>query len=304
MKTFSPSSEAQLRYTYPQRILLFFLVTFVCLIVAAIGVGVITYGGMTTLSMRIGTVIQDVVLFILPAVFVAMKVAGKPASLLEVNNDFSVGVLLWSLLAMVFSIPAMNALVAWNENIVLPEALSGLEAWMQSNEESAKKSVELLFGGVSVGDLIVSLLIVAVLAAFSEEIFFRGALQRLLASGPLSSHVAIWLTAFIFSAFHMQFYGFFPRLLLGAYFGYLLWWSRSLWIPVIAHTFNNGMVVYSTWHERVSGVKADSASGGVADAVNGIQFDSPWAIIISMLLTALSLMILYRVANKNSGNFD
>lgn len=305
MKTFGSTSPLQLRYTYPLRILLFFLITFVCLIVAAIGVGLITYGGLNTLSLRIGTVVQDVVLFIVPAVFIAIKVTDRPASLLEVDNGFSAVLLLLSVLTMVLSIPAMNALVEWNENIVLPETLSGLEAWMKSNEESARNSVEVLLGGTSVGDLVVSLLIVAVLAALSEEIFFRGALQRLLASGPLSPHVAIWLTALIFSAFHMQFYGFFPRLLLGAYFGYLLWWSRSLWVPVMIHAFNNGIVVYSTWHERVLATKTDSVVDEMAGSVSdGMSFDSPWMVVASILLTAMSLVILYRVTRRNLGNFD
>jgi hypothetical protein len=51
--------------------------------------------------------------------------------------------------------------------------------------------------------------------------------------------VAIWVSAAIFSFIHMQFYGFFPRLFLGAFFGYLYVWFRTIWVPIAAHFFNN-----------------------------------------------------------------
>ena len=149
----------------------------------------------------------------------------------------------------------------------------------------AQGAVEVLLGGTSYGDLIVGLLIVAVLAGFSEEIFFRGALQRLIMSGPLNHHLAIWLTAFIFSAFHMQFFGFFPRLVLGGYFGYLLYWSRSLWLPVIIHALNNGLVVYFSWKER-------GVEGEVASSFDGFGVDSPWLILVSVVLTAATVVLL------------
>lgn len=295
MNKFTFPSDVRLGYTYPLRLLLFFIITFLCLLVGAICVGAITHGGVTTLTLRVATVIQDMMLFVLPSVFIAMKVADRPASLLAVDRWFSARMLILAILAMVLSIPFMNALVVWNEGIVLPDSLSGLELWLKRNEESAQDSVKVLLGGDSIGDLVVSMLIVSVLAAFSEELFFRGAMQRLMASGPLSPHAAIWLTAFIFSAFHMQFYGFFPRLLLGAYFGYLLWWTHSVWVPVIIHMVNNGIVVYMMWCDRVS----EKPDNGVADTCN-MQLDSPWLIIFSLVLTAAVVYAIYKESVKNN----
>ena len=99
-----------------------------------------------------------------------------------------------------------------------------------------------LMGTDTIGSIIMSILIIGLLAGFSEN-FFRGALQRLLSTAGRNIHVAVWLTAFIFSAVHMQFYGFVPRMLLGAMFGYMAVWSGSLWIAVIAHATNNSLVV-------------------------------------------------------------
>ena len=76
-----------------------------------------------------------------------------------------------------------------------------------------------------------------------EEMVFRGVLQQVVQGKSRRAHWAIWTCAFLFSAIHLQFYGFFPRLLLGAFFGYLLVWSRNLWLPIFGHFLNNSMVV-------------------------------------------------------------
>lgn len=269
------------------------------MIVGVLLVSILTRHGMTTLSLRLSTVVQDLAIFILPPVITAVMVADRPASLLAIDRGIAPSLAILAVLAMVVGIPAMDALVAWNESMTLPESLSGLESWMQDKEEAARQSVDILLGGTSVGDHIVSLLIVAVLAGFSEELFFRGALQRLMASGRMNPHIAVWLTAFIFSAFHMQFYGFFPRLLLGAYFGYLLWWSRSLWLPFMIHMFNNALVVSATWHKHKAELLGLS-DGETSGMFSGISFDSPWVVALSVLLTAFAVYALRKKAIDNS----
>ena len=85
----------------------------------------------------------------------------------------------------------------------------------------------------------------AVAAGITEEFLFRGALQRIIGKWTYNHHIIIWSAAIIFSTFHMQFFGFLPRMLLGAYFGYLLYWTRNIWIPVFAHFVNNAIAVIS-----------------------------------------------------------
>ena len=92
-------------------------------------------------------------------------------------------------------------------------------------------------------DLLVAMLVIAVLPAIGEELVFRGLIQNELYRGTKNIHVAIWVAAILFSAIHFQFFGFVPRLLLGALFGYLYYWSRNLWIPILAHFVNNGLSV-------------------------------------------------------------
>jgi len=73
-------------------------------------------------------------------------------------------------------------------------------------------------------------------------LYFRGAVQRVIQPWK-GIQVSIWITAIIFSTIHFQFYGFVPRMLMGAFFGYLLFWSKNLWFPVIAHFTNNAIAV-------------------------------------------------------------
>lgn len=198
-------------------------------------------------AVKISVVIQDLLVFIVPAVGTAMVATRLPARLLCVDRLPKPSVALLSMAVLVCSIPAMNWVVEWNKNWHLPESLQAAEQFFRQLEDGAEATTRLLMNGASVPSLIVSILIVGVLAGFSEELFFRGALQRILAQTAMNIHMVIWLAATVFSAFHFQLFGLVPRILLGAYFGYLLWWTKSLWLPVLLHVFNNTVVVIAEY---------------------------------------------------------
>ena len=99
----------------------------------------------------------------------------------------------------------------------------------------------------SAKDFIIVFLMVAVLPAIGEELLFRGMIQNLLGEITNRKHISVIITAFLFSAIHMQFFGFVPRFLLGMLLGFLFEWSGSLWWPVIAHFANNGSAVVFTY---------------------------------------------------------
>ena len=102
-----------------------------------------------------------------------------------------------------------------------------------------------MLAGRGIITLFFNLIVIAVAAGITEEFLFRGALQRIIEKWTYNHHIIIWSAAIIFSTFHMQFFGFLPRMLLGAYFGYLLYWTRNIWIPVFAHFVNNAIAVIS-----------------------------------------------------------
>ena len=280
-----------LRYNYAMRLFYFLLITLAALIIAVVAMAMIVSGGQTTASIRIATLAQDVLLFIIPSILSAIKMSPLPASLLCIDRRPSFPITIIAIIAMICSIPAMDMLVEWNENIRLPESLGTLESWMRYSEDNAAAQVEMMLGGTSTADLIIDILIVGVLAGFSEELFFRGTLQRLISSGRVNHNAAIWITAVLFSAFHMQFFGFFPRLILGAFFGYLLYWSGSLWLPALLHAVNNSIVVYTLWHGKLH---PDTD-------INSWGSDSTAIIICSILLTAAAIYILKNINKSRNG---
>ena len=180
----------------------------------------------------------------------------------------------------------MNAVIALNEAMPLPDAMADS---LLAMEAQADAMIAMLVGPHTVPNLIVGILIVGVFAGLSEEILFRGAFQRLLSTGGLSAHAAIWTAAAVFSLVHMEILGFLPRMLLGAYFGYALVWGRSLWTPVILHAVNNSLYVAASW------------AGLASIDTLGADFAAPSSLLIlaaSVILTALGLRTLRRMSQS------
>ena len=158
-----------------------------------------------------------------------------------------------------------------------------------SVEDQVDNTIDLLMGGTGVKDLIFSILLIGVLTGISEELFFRGALQGLFASTKLNKHLAVWITAIIFSAMHFEVYGLLPRMLLGAFFGYLLWWTGSLWIPIFAHALNNSVVCVMTWISRRS-EEAEEIETAISD-----HTASDWVtIVLSLAVTLVGMYMLHK----------
>ncbi len=271
----------KLSLSFGKRLMLFFCVTLFCLVIASAIVGFIRYktGDQSVPMLRIAAVLQDLLLFILPAIVTALLVTRLPATFLAIDRKPKLNTTMLAIFTMIASIPAMDALIALNDSITFPESLSALETAMRKAEIAAQKDVNLMLSGDSIGSMVISVLIVGVLAGFSEELFFRGAFTRLLTTANVNRHLAIWTVAFIFSAMHMQFFGFFPRLLLGAFFGYMLCWSGSLWLPILLHALNNSIYVVGEW-----------ASEGSIQEMSACQ-DNAIIICVSIVFTALGLYL-------------
>ena len=197
---------------------------------------------------RFSIVLQDIFVMFLPAYTLSRWITENPMQMMGIRKTrkMSQG-LLYGFLIFGVSYPAIAVIAQWNEQIVLPDSLTGVENWMRQMEDAAKDVTDLFLSGETLSDLFLNLLIIAAAAAFVEEIFFRGALQQLIEKWLRNGHVAVWTAAFIFSAIHLQFYGFLPRLVMGAVLGYLFLYSRNLWIPMLYHFVNNAAVVVITY---------------------------------------------------------
>ena len=160
------------------------------------------------------------------------------------------------LILSVTLLPVVGVLSAFNQSIMPQEG--SVAEFMRDMEEAANHILELVTSQRSSWDLISNILVFAVLAGICEEFFFQGSLQPLLMNWSKNPHVGILLTALIFSALHFQFYGFIPRFLLGVYLGYLFYWSRSLWLPILAHVLHNALSIMVDYTLQGRGINTDN----------------------------------------------
>lgn len=170
----------------------------------------------------------------------------NPFKQMSLNVVLSLKQGLIALFFAVAALPMISMLAEWNKGMELPSYLASMEEMMRTMEESSKVLTERFLNTTSVGRLFVNLFVMAMLPAVCEEMMFRGWLQRRLYSS-VNIHVAIWVSAFVFSAIHFQFYGFIPRMLIGAALGYLYCYTGSLWAPIVAHFTNNAAAVVAAF---------------------------------------------------------
>lgn len=215
--------------------------------------------------------LQAIALFIVPSLAVAYLWSNEPLRWLGMysrkskvesqKSDTSWSLVGLSIAIIVLFIPLINCLVAWNQSVRLPESMQGIEQLMRQMEEQADALLQsfLTYQNGAWWVLVLNLLILAVLPAIGEELTFRGVLQGLLSKRPLAishspqaandqkaqatSHLAVWLTAAVFSFVHFQFYGFVARLLLGVVLGYALIWSGRIGYSMLMHATNNALSV-------------------------------------------------------------
>lgn len=238
--------------------------------------------------------LQCVCAFILPSFAFSLTLGRNPFKFLDLEGNPGMMWPILIVLTLIVATPAMGQLIKYNEMLTFPESMLTLEKALRDMEKMAAETTSLILDTKSVGGLLVNTLVIGILTGFAEEIFFRGALQGLLIRSGINQHIAIWTAAVIFSAIHFQFFGFFPRLLLGAFFGYILIWSHSIWASSFAHAFNNSVVVVCTWLSAKGIIPYEIDQFGVVS--NGI----PWIAIISAAATGLIIFQIIIRERKSS----
>lgn len=194
-------------------------------------------------SLKITQLLQEILVFGLPAILAWRWLSGNQIKTL-LTNTADIKSIIIAIIFIITIIPCIDVLSQWNKSLHLPYFLRELENSMIALEQQANNITETMLSVSTIWGLIANIVVIALAAAICEELFFRGGVQRILA-GAFNYHIAVWLTAILFSAIHLQFGGFIPRLILGVSFGYIAIWSRSLYPSIIAHFINNGIAVLS-----------------------------------------------------------
>ncbi len=241
--------------------------------------------------LRFMQVFQSAGLFFIPPFLVAWFLSTRPMQFLGFERRPSGFSLLAGSLVLIVAIPLVNQLADWNSSIRFPEFLQNMESWMRVKEEQANELTEAFLRFDRPGDYWRSLLIVALLPGIGEELLFRGLIQRMLREWFGNIHLAILGASILFSAIHLQFFGFLPRLLMGMWFGYLLVWTGSLWLPILAHFVNNGLIVTYYYFTETGVIKQDFEHVGTEPG-------SSWLVFVSILLTGWMVWLVFRNEKK------
>jgi uncharacterized protein len=199
-------------------------------------------------------------------------------------------------LVIVGFMPFNGWIIEWNSELALPAGLDRIEKWMQLKENELGILSHFLMNFDQIGQLAIALLVVAVIPALGEEVLFRGMIQRKIYNKTGDMHAAIWVSAILFSGIHFQFYGFVPRMLLGAMFGYLYAWSHNLWTPIFGHFINNGFTILMLFLQHRGLIDLD---------IESKQSSVSWlGAAASLLLTAVLLFNLKKIAQRASFSYD
>jgi membrane protease YdiL (CAAX protease family) len=193
--------------------------------------------------LRFFMILQDICLFIIPGIIILhllKPVNSNGPSIVKIPRINEI-ILVVLLAFCIFPITSFTGEL--NARMHFPDWLSEVEKWMEEKEAYAGDMIGLLIASDTFLLMLFNLLMIAVLPAIGEELIFRGVFQKILYGFFRSGQPAVWIIAIIFSTIHFQFFGLIPRFILGLVFGYLYLWSKTLWLPVIAHFVNNAVPV-------------------------------------------------------------
>jgi membrane protease YdiL (CAAX protease family) len=230
-------------------------------------------------------------MFIIPPFIIAYFLSFNVRAYLQINQFARLSSFVQAFFLVLISLPLINMMGELNSQIHFPDFLKDVENWMKSSEEHAALVTQKFLKMDNIGDLLVNLILVAVIPALGEELLFRGVLQKQLSKWTGNIHWGIFISAALFSALHMQFFGFFPRLFLGVLFGYLLVWTGSLWVPILAHFVNNGIAVTASYSMGKGQLPENADSIGSSNMM--------WELsIVSLVLFSILTYQLFRTRKR------
>lgn len=195
-----------------------------------------------------------------------------------------------SIVFFMVAFPVVNYLAEWNSTIEIPSCIGD---WMKDKETQAGSLTQQFLEMPNWWMLLFNLFMIALLPAVGEELIFRGIIQQGLNKQLRNPHAAIWLAAILFSAVHMQFFGFVPRMLMGVAMGYLFFWSGNLWYPIIAHFTNNAVSVVLAYGIQHGSIEKEIENAGLGN---------PMMVTFSLVFCFMLLYLFKQHQQLNAAN--
>ncbi|MBO4530797.1 MAG: CPBP family intramembrane metalloprotease [Paludibacteraceae bacterium] len=184
--------------------------------------------------------------FVFSALAISYLISPKPFEYLSIKKTNGYFFIM-SVICIVVAIPFINFTTILNENLTLPDWMSAIEKCIKELEKQQSDIANSFLEKQSFSMYLFNLFVIALIPAVGEELLFRGLIQKALYHRTKNVHIAIWCTGILFSAIHLQFYGFFPRMFMGVLFGYFVAWSGSLWVSMACHFMNNALIITSKY---------------------------------------------------------
>lgn len=230
------------------KLFLFVMIVFISALIGVLSIGIISADAGDTENIsqiKIIQLISSVFIFIIPPLLFSYFENNQYLKGLGFNSKFKRQNILMILMIILFSQPLVAYCMQLNLDFIhsISNYIPKMIESMKQMEENAKLLTEGLLKMDNIRDLLFNLFLIAIIPAIGEEMFFRGVIQKKLKNILRNPHIAILITSFIFSAIHMQFFGFLPRFFLGMVLGYLFYYSGNLWMPIIAHFINNALAI-------------------------------------------------------------
>jgi uncharacterized protein len=228
---------------------------------------------------------QSIALFIIPSIFLNYCMFSKSKNLFHTGRIPSYSYLIIILLLTIIMMPVIDELMRLNELIPFPVTV---ENKFQNLEKEAGEITDKLLTGSSFSDLFINICVIAIIPAIGEEFFFRGIIQQVFEDWFRNGHLAVIMGAIIFSGIHLQFFGFIPRMMLGILFGYIFFWSRNIWLPVVGHFLNNSITVIIQYFEANKLAKMKDFN--LLNTLNGNNI-----LTISVILTIVLIIVIRKI---------
>lgn len=229
--------------------------------------------------------INQLGVFIFPVFLYTFLVSNSSFKYLSMSNKPLLINLILSITIVFTILPFLNYISILNMNMELPESMASIEKWMMLKEEQASLLLGAFLKTNSISGLLINLVVIGLLPAIGEELLFRGVILRLFKEAFRNIHVAVFISALLFSLVHLQFYGFFPRLLLGLVLGYLFIYTKNLWTPIAFHLVNNSATVIIYYLHQREIIETNAENFGSTNS---------FVLIIGSLIISVYILILIR----------
>jgi len=197
-------------------------------------------------GLRLMTIAGQILFILLPALLFSKWIYGDISKIISLKlpnwkelSLFIIGIIILTPLLQSYLYIQNYFFEQWAAS---SEFINSVKILLDSLNELIEKTFGNLMKAQNIPEILLVVITISIVPAISEEVMFRGYIQRSF-QFKLKPYMAAFITALFFAAYHFNPYGIIPLAVLGFYFGYAAYASQSLIIPIILHFLNNFFAV-------------------------------------------------------------